>query len=122
MHCSWLLLGCCSPGWSLRASLTHPRARVCREDLLKAIAEHQVLIIVGETGSGKTTQIPQYLYEAGYGKAGKIGCTQPRCVLRSCVRCGVGSCKAVSHRVCAPRLRLAARSVGGATPAPCLLS
>ncbi|KFM23132.1 Putative pre-mRNA-splicing factor ATP-dependent RNA helicase DHX16 [Auxenochlorella protothecoides] len=50
----------------------------CREDLLKAIAEHQVLIIVGETGSGKTTQIPQYLYEAGYGKAGKIGCTQPR--------------------------------------------
>lgn len=50
-----------------------------REDLLKAIAEHQVLIIVGETGSGKTTQIPQYLYEAGYGKAGKIGCTQPRC-------------------------------------------
>ncbi|KAL6774279.1 hypothetical protein ACKKBG_A24410 [Auxenochlorella protothecoides x Auxenochlorella symbiontica] len=49
-----------------------------REDLLKAIAEHQVLIIVGETGSGKTTQIPQYLYEAGYGKAGKIGCTQPR--------------------------------------------
>ena len=37
-----------------------------------------MLIIVGETGSGKTTQIPQYLHEAGYGKAGKIGCTQPR--------------------------------------------
>ncbi|XP_055825155.1 pre-mRNA-splicing factor ATP-dependent RNA helicase DEAH1-like isoform X2 [Solanum dulcamara] len=49
-----------------------------REDLLQAINDHQVLVIVGETGSGKTTQIPQYLHEAGYTKRGKIGCTQPR--------------------------------------------
>eukprot|EP00898_Chlorokybus_atmophyticus_P001287 jgi/Chlat1/2159/Chrsp17S02733 len=49
-----------------------------REELLKAIEEHQVLVIVGETGSGKTTQIPQYLHEAGYTSRGKIGCTQPR--------------------------------------------
>lgn len=50
-----------------------------RDDLLKAIEEYQVLIIVGETGSGKTTQIPQYLHEAGYTKNGlKVGCTQPR--------------------------------------------
>lgn len=49
-----------------------------RDELLKAVEEHQIIIIVGETGSGKTTQIPQYLYEAGYGKLGKIGCTQPR--------------------------------------------
>ncbi len=50
-----------------------------RDDLLKAISEYQVLIIVGETGSGKTTQIPQYLHEAGYTKDGlKVGCTQPR--------------------------------------------
>lgn len=34
-----------------------------REELLAAIANHQVLIIEGETGSGKTTQIPQYLFE-----------------------------------------------------------
>lgn len=34
-----------------------------REELLAAIADHQILIIEGETGSGKTTQIPQYLYE-----------------------------------------------------------
>lgn len=49
-----------------------------RNELLKAIAEHQVLIIVAETGAGKTTQIPQYLFEAGYTEVGKIGCTQPR--------------------------------------------
>ena len=50
-----------------------------RDDLLNAIEQYQVLIIVGETGSGKTTQIPQYLHEAGYTKDGlKVGCTQPR--------------------------------------------
>ncbi|KAK7575545.1 hypothetical protein V9T40_011831 [Parthenolecanium corni] len=50
-----------------------------RDELLRAIEDHQVLIIEGETGSGKTTQIPQYLHEAGYTKdKKKIGCTQPR--------------------------------------------
>lgn len=50
-----------------------------RDQFLAAIAEHQILVIVGETGSGKTTQLPQYLYEAGYTTGGlKIGCTQPR--------------------------------------------
>ncbi|KAK9066578.1 hypothetical protein SSX86_013901 [Deinandra increscens subsp. villosa] len=49
-----------------------------RESLLKAVEDHQVLVIVGETGSGKTTQIPQYLHEAGYTTRGMIGCTQPR--------------------------------------------
>lgn len=50
-----------------------------RDDIIAAIRDHQVLIIEGETGSGKTTQIPQYLYEAGFTDDGKkIGCTQPR--------------------------------------------
>ena len=50
-----------------------------RDELLEAIGAHQVLIVVAETGSGKTTQLPQYLHEAGYTKGGmKVGCTQPR--------------------------------------------
>ncbi|KAL9647128.1 hypothetical protein ABK040_004844 [Willaertia magna] len=50
-----------------------------RDDLMKAVRDNQVIIIVGETGSGKTTQLTQYLYEEGYTKGGKkIGCTQPR--------------------------------------------
>jgi len=50
----------------------------CREGLMKAIRENQIVVVVGETGSGKTTQMTQYLYEDGYGKRGLIGCTQPR--------------------------------------------
>jgi pre-mRNA-splicing factor ATP-dependent RNA helicase DHX16 len=50
-----------------------------RQIFLDAVRDYQILIIVGETGSGKTTQLPQYLYEAGYCKNGvKVGCTQPR--------------------------------------------
>lgn len=50
-----------------------------RAPILDAVREHQILILVGETGSGKTTQIPQYLKEDGYCRDGMIvGCTQPR--------------------------------------------
>lgn len=51
-----------------------------RDDLIQAVKDHQVVIIVGETGSGKTTQIPQYMFEGGFTEEGtlKIGCTQPR--------------------------------------------
>jgi hypothetical protein len=49
-----------------------------REQLLNVIRDNQVIIVIGETGSGKTTQLTQFLYEDGYGKLGKIGCTQPR--------------------------------------------
>lgn len=50
-----------------------------RQDFLDAVREYQVLVVVGETGSGKTTQLPQYLHEAGYTNDGMIvGCTQPR--------------------------------------------
>lgn len=49
-----------------------------RQELLNVIRENSVVIIVGETGSGKTTQLTQYLLEDGYSKFGMIGCTQPR--------------------------------------------
>lgn len=49
-----------------------------RQELLNIIRENSVVIIVGETGSGKTTQLTQYLAEDGYSNFGMIGCTQPR--------------------------------------------
>ncbi|PIA54035.1 hypothetical protein AQUCO_00900542v1 [Aquilegia coerulea] len=49
-----------------------------REELLQVIRENQVIVVVGETGSGKTTQLTQYLLEDGYTTNGIIGCTQPR--------------------------------------------
>jgi len=71
-------------------------AFACREELMKVIRENQgqcwferyqssaltksniVIIVVGETGSGKTTQLAQFLYEDGYCQHGLVGCTQPR--------------------------------------------
>ncbi|KAN0061262.1 DEAH-box ATP-dependent RNA helicase prp22 [Thecaphora frezii] len=49
-----------------------------RQQLVQAIRENQVLVVVGDTGSGKTTQMTQYLAEEGFADRGKIGCTQPR--------------------------------------------
>ncbi|KXO93532.1 ATP-dependent RNA helicase HrpA [Tsukamurella tyrosinosolvens] len=49
-----------------------------REEIAKAIAENQVIILAGETGSGKTTQLPKICLELGRGVRGMIGHTQPR--------------------------------------------
>ena len=49
-----------------------------RSALIKAVHENQILVVVGDTGSGKTTQMTQYLAEEGFTERGKIGCTQPR--------------------------------------------
>ncbi|KAN0061919.1 Pre-mRNA-splicing factor ATP-dependent RNA helicase PRP16 [Thecaphora frezii] len=67
-----------SRGKSLREQRQYLPAFACREDLMKMIRENQVVIVVGETGSGKTTQVAQFLHEDGYTKYGMIGCTQPR--------------------------------------------
>ncbi|CAL8464255.1 g3790 [Coccomyxa elongata] len=54
------------------------------QEIMEGVAENDVILLCGETGSGKTTQVPQFLYEAGYGssrfpdRAGRIGITQPR--------------------------------------------
>ena len=60
-----------------------------RQQVLDIVAKNQIVIIEAETGSGKTTQIPQFLHDAGYTKKGMIGCTQPRRV----------ACMEVSSRV-----------------------
>ena len=71
----------------MSASLSSPRTIVYpenlpvsarREDIMGAIAAHQVVVIAGETGSGKTTQIPKMCLELGLGERGLIGHTQPR--------------------------------------------
>ncbi len=49
-----------------------------RKQLLDAVKENQLMIVVGDTGSGKTTQLTQYLAEGGFANDGIIGCTQPR--------------------------------------------
>ncbi|NUK36069.1 ATP-dependent RNA helicase HrpA [Streptomyces lunaelactis] len=49
-----------------------------RDEILEAIRDHQVVIVAGETGSGKTTQIPKICLELGRGVRGMIGHTQPR--------------------------------------------
>ncbi|TVP79405.1 MAG: ATP-dependent RNA helicase HrpA [Puniceicoccaceae bacterium] len=49
-----------------------------REEIIRTIRENQVVVIAGETGSGKTTQIPKFLLECELGQKGLIGCTQPR--------------------------------------------
>ena len=49
-----------------------------RLNILQIIENHQTCILIGETGSGKSTQLVQYLYEAGYSENGLIACTQPR--------------------------------------------
>ena len=48
------------------------------DDIIKLIRENQIVVIAGETGSGKTTQLPKLCLAAGLGEAGMIGCTQPR--------------------------------------------
>src|SRR6218665_331158 len=59
------------------------------EDIIKAIRENQVIVLAGETGSGKTTQLPKLCLAAGRGIAGMIGCTQPRRI----------AARTVAHRV-----------------------
>ena len=73
----------------LRVEKRHQSVPVCRisaelpisvqnEHILEMIQKHQVVIITGETGSGKTTQIPKMCLNAGFGRRGIIGLTQPR--------------------------------------------
>ncbi|TJY65347.1 ATP-dependent RNA helicase HrpA [Arthrobacter sp. CAU 1506] len=65
----------------MAVNITYPSALPVserREDIMAAIAANQVTVIAGETGSGKTTQIPKMCLELGLGEKGLIGHTQPR--------------------------------------------
>ncbi|MDQ8203421.1 ATP-dependent RNA helicase HrpA [Pelagicoccus sp. SDUM812003] len=57
-----------------------PDLPICKrkDEIVSAIRRHPVIVLAGETGSGKTTQIPKMCLAAGLGKKGKIACTQPR--------------------------------------------
>ncbi|MGF1665010.1 MAG: ATP-dependent RNA helicase HrpA [Acidimicrobiia bacterium] len=65
---------------AMPATISYPDLPITerRHDLLATIAEHQVVIVAGETGSGKSTQLPKLCLEARRGVAGLIGHTQPR--------------------------------------------
>jgi ATP-dependent helicase HrpA len=78
-----------SPRVELRAAVAEPLARAMRypealpitarrNDVLAAIRDHPVVIVAGETGSGKSTQLPKFCIEGGRGVNGLIGHTQPR--------------------------------------------
>ncbi|MFB0833247.1 ATP-dependent RNA helicase HrpA [Arthrobacter halodurans] len=65
----------------MAVTITYPEAlpvSARRDDIMAAIREHQVVVVAGETGSGKTTQLPKMLLELGLGDGGMIGHTQPR--------------------------------------------
>ncbi|KCV73087.1 adenosinetriphosphatase [Fonticula alba] len=70
-----------------KAEIQEARMRlpVCHEEqpIMESIMENDIVVISGETGSGKTTQVPQFLYEAGFGhpdsdRPGRIAITEPR--------------------------------------------
>ncbi|RMC05725.1 hypothetical protein DUI87_17268 [Hirundo rustica rustica] len=74
--------------------------------VMEAINENPVVIICGETGSGKTTQVPQFLYEAGYASSGgTIGITEPRRVAAVSVSQRVAKEMNLSHRVVSYQIR-----------------
>ncbi|NWH71165.1 DHX37 helicase, partial [Piaya cayana] len=75
--------------------------------IMEAISENPIVIICGETGSGKTTQVPQFLYEAGYARygSGAIGITEPRRVAAVSMSQRVAKEMSLSHRVVSYQIR-----------------
>jgi len=78
---------------------------IAQRELVKEVMDNDSLVIVGETGSGKTTQLPQFLRVAGFCKKGTIGITQPRRVAAMTISesrgdwCSVGSGGRLLHPV-----------------------
>lgn len=88
-------------------TITYPDLPVSarRDEIAEAIANHQVVIVAGETGSGKTTQLPKICLELGRGINGMIGHTQPRRIAarsvaeRLCVEMGVDLGQQIGYQV-----------------------
>jgi len=76
-----------------------------RDEIIETIARHNVVIISGDTGSGKTTQLPKMCLEAGRGQKKMIGCTQPRRIAaitvaeRVAQELGAGFSYLVGHKI-----------------------
>ncbi|XP_043835090.1 probable ATP-dependent RNA helicase DHX37 isoform X2 [Dromiciops gliroides] len=74
--------------------------------IMEAVAENPTVIVCGETGSGKTTQVPQFLYEAGYSSSdGLIGITEPRRVAAVAMSQRVAKEMNLSQRVVSYQIR-----------------
>ncbi|XP_037851052.2 probable ATP-dependent RNA helicase DHX37 isoform X2 [Chlorocebus sabaeus] len=74
--------------------------------IMEAVAEHPIVIVCGETGSGKTTQVPQFLYEAGYSSEDSIiGVTEPRRVAAVAMSQRVAKEMNLSQRVVSYQIR-----------------
>ncbi|XP_011803965.1 PREDICTED: probable ATP-dependent RNA helicase DHX37 [Colobus angolensis palliatus] len=74
--------------------------------IMEAVAEHPIVIVCGETGSGKTTQVPQFLYEAGYSSEDSIiGVTEPRRVAAMAMSQRVAKEMNLSQRVVSYQIR-----------------
>ncbi|EDV95219.1 probable ATP-dependent RNA helicase kurz [Drosophila grimshawi] len=83
------------------------------QQVMELINEHPIVIVAGETGSGKTTQVPQFLYEAGYAQHKMIGITEPRRVA------AIAMSKRVAHEMNLPSSEVSylIRFEGNVTPA-----
>ena len=85
------------------------------QELIELLASHHILLIEGGTGTGKTTQVPQFLLENGYGfgqRAGMIGVTQPRRVA------AVTTCQRVAEEMNLPLLSSPSSSSSSPSPPP----
>lgn len=90
------------------------------QEIVEKIMENDVVILCGETGSGKSTQVPQFLYEAGFGYEGIIGITQPRRVAAVSTACRVafelgGSCEEGKTGIVGYQIRFDNSTVGPQT-------
>jgi ATP-dependent helicase HrpA len=85
--------------------LKHLPIHTKREEILKALQTNQVIIVSGETGSGKTTQLPLICLEAGFGRTGKIGITQPRRVAATSIASFIEKNLSSSHGIVTHKIR-----------------